>query len=126
MSSTSHADTAHATSNRTSPEALRPKPRGGKVWARIVWMAAAPAVLLLAAAHTATRGGGALGWADLVLWLAAAAAIGVRWLDIHRWAGTTAELEPATTSDWRSYSLRILITAAVAWVASHAPALLGG
>ena len=74
---------------------------------------------LAALAVTIMQAGGVLSLRDalygaLVLVLAC-----VRWLDITRYAGTTADSRPATMRDLRRYAVILAGVAALGWLVAH-------
>lgn len=85
---------------------------------RIFWMGLGNVALI----------GGALaiyksaGWtiADLFFWIVVGALIGVRYVDIVRYQGTTAHGEPATKAHLKRYVLVLLATAIVVWAVARA------
>lgn len=83
--------------------------------ARVYWMAIGNAMLFFCAMYAARlQAPSALDalYAGLVALL-----LVVRWLDITRLGGQTAEGEPATTAHWRRYALRLVpISAGVWWL----------
>lgn len=80
---------------------------------RITWMAFGNLALFLCAIMGAQRTAPSafdFVFAGLVLGLAA-----LRYVDIARYHGETAEGEPATLAHWRRYVLRLVVAAAATW-----------
>ncbi len=90
--------------------------------ARLFWMMLGNLVLAVTAFKIFEGPSLALTWADAVYWLTVACLVGVRYADIRYWDGKKADGEPATMTDWRRYSLLLLIAAAAAWILLHAVA----
>jgi len=58
--------------------------------------------------------------ANAAYWAAALAIVAVRYVDITRLGGRTAENEPASLAHWRRHAVIVLGSAAVAWIALRA------
>jgi hypothetical protein len=63
---------------------------------------------------------------DLVFWVAVSSLVVVRWLDVTRLEGKTAEGEPATMTHWRHYAAVVTGSALAAWLLAHAVAFFLG
>ena len=62
------------------------------------------------------------GWtiADLAYWLIVGLLVSARYIDIARFNGATADLEPATTAHLKRYSLLLVLGAAAVYVTARA------
>jgi len=65
-----------------------------------------------------------LGLADIALWLCAGVVVAARWIDLTKYAGTTAEGAPATLAHWRRHAIIIGGATSSLWIAAHAIAWL--
>jgi hypothetical protein len=86
---------------------------------RLLWMLIGHAVMALSALTIAQGVGFHVGVPDVVFAVATVACIAVRYWDITRFAGLTAGGEPATVTDWRRYTLILLLVALVLWGVAH-------
>lgn len=90
---------------------------------RIIWMAFGNLALFLCAIMGARRPAPStfdFVYVGLVIGLAA-----LRYLDIARYQGETAEGEPATLAHWRRYALGLVATAAATWALARLAAAKG-
>ena len=85
---------------------------------RVYWMVIGHA-LVAAMAYRIAQADGLLTAADLFFWLFVTSLIGVRYVDINRFGGRTAEGRPATMRHWQRYSLLVLGVDAIVWMVSH-------
>ena len=93
--------------------------------ARVFWMAFGNAALFLLAVSIAQRG--AVSYLDVGFWTLAAALLLVRYIDITRLGGLTADGQPASLGHWWRYAAWLLAASAVLWALAHAGAhLLSG
>ena len=92
---------------------------------RITWMGGGLAVIFLSAVRIAEKRPLFGVSADIALWLAALAAIAVRFVDVRFLAGQTAAGQPATLAHWRRYALVLVATAAAVWAAARLLARTG-
>jgi hypothetical protein len=86
---------------------------------RLGWMLVGHAALVLCAALIAQHTRSFLSPADLAFWAVAALTIGVRYLDIRKFAAQTVMGEPATMAHWRRYALMLVGVALVLWGLAH-------
>jgi hypothetical protein len=87
---------------------------------RVFWLIAGPVALVGAAICLFRYGDGA--WAALSagFWTLVLLMIGLRYLDITRFHGTTADDQPASLGDWKRYSVKLLVISAALWFAAVA------
>jgi hypothetical protein len=83
------------------------------------------AILTLVAVAIAQQGRDRAWATDATFWTAVASIVIVRYLDIALLDGATASGEPASLSDWRRYTARLLLIALVVWIVVHAVARIG-
>lgn len=90
---------------------------------RLFWMIFGNLILAICAVKITHADGRSTPVADIVFWATVVALIGARRIDIYRFSGLTATGKPATPSDWKRYSIILVVVAAAAWGVSH---LVGG
>lgn len=90
---------------------------------RTTWLMWGNFALLLCAAFVAQ--GIAPPLADLLFLLVAAGVIGIRYLDIARYHGSTSDGEPATLAHWRRYAIAMVLVSAVLWTFARVAAARG-
>jgi len=84
--------------------------------ARLGWMVALPAALILSA-YALAEGRTVAGVSPPVTLVAAVVlAVAVRWADVVLLGGRTADGEPATLASWRRYALVVTVAGAVLWL----------
>ncbi len=93
--------------------------------ARLYWMMGGNAALGFLLAFIA-KSRPAFSSFDLAYWAVFASLIAVRYVDVTRLGGSTAEGTPATRAHWRRYSAVLSAICVAAWAAAHAVALLIG
>ena len=93
--------------------------------ARLYWMLAGNFVASFLAFGIALHGHG-LSWRDLAYAAAVASLVAVRFVDVTRLGGTTADGDPATRSDWRRYSTVLLLIGGGVWIVAHGVAFVLG
>lgn len=93
---------------------------GRGVLTRLYWMLIGPALMLVAAGLIAKHPTWSLGWKDFMFWAAIASLIAVRWLDVRRFGGLTADGEPATLRHLRRHALLILGIGTAVWPLAQA------
>lgn len=91
---------------------------GWGVLLRVVWMGLGN-LALAGLAVTITQAGGRFTFRDGLYAVLIVALAGVRWLDITRYGGTTADGRPATMRDLRRYVVLLVVVAAGLLVACH-------
>ncbi|MBK9304438.1 MAG: hypothetical protein IPM94_11255 [bacterium] len=95
-----------------------PEPTGCLgVIVRLSWLAIGPALLFALTfkiGDTARFSG-----LDILFWVVAAGMVVVRYLDIARLGGQTANCEPAGMRDWRRYAVAVPVVAGVLWALAH-------
>lgn len=89
---------------------------------RLVWMFFGNAALVLIAVHIAQRG--SFSALDGVFWGVVVAMIGLRFLDVTRLGGLTAEGAPASMRDWQRYAAYTLVAALLLYGLAHGVARL--
>jgi hypothetical protein len=87
---------------------------------RIIWMLFGNAALALLAVHIAQAG--SFSAVDVLFWAVVAAMVGVRYIDVTRLGGLTAEGEPATLRHWQRYTGYLLAASAGLYTLAHAVA----
>jgi hypothetical protein len=105
----SHEPPAAAATQESAP--------GLGVALRLVWMGLGN--LLLAAAAILIMQHPGYSASDVLFWSTVLGLVLVRWLDISRYGGTTADYRPATPRDLRRYAVGLVAVAALAWVGAH-------
>lgn len=90
---------------------------------RIFWMFFGLGALALVAAVTARDGAGEPSWRDALFWGLVIALVIARYLDVERFGGRTADGQPASLSDVRSYAVRLFGGSLALWAAVHASSL---
>lgn len=84
---------------------------------RLVWLAFGNAALVILAGLIVQKG--AYSYLDVIFWAIPGLLISLRYIDITRFQGLTAECEPATLKHWSRYSIILLLISAVLWVLAH-------
>ena len=84
---------------------------------RIIWLVVGNAALLLLTILITERR--SLSGLDIAFWAIVVALILLRYIDITRLNGLTANGEPASLQDWRRYVLLLLLIAGGVWVLAH-------
>lgn len=79
--------------------------------------------LLMGLGIIARSESGFLGVGDLLLVATVPLMILVRHWDVTKLNGTRADGEPATMQDWKAYSIRLVVVAALAWGMAHGIAM---
>lgn len=87
---------------------------------RLGWMVGGTLAMIVSGMSIAAQPSWTFGWRDVVFWSAALASIALRYLDVTRFAGETADGQPATRADLARYAAGLCLTAAVAWFCAHA------
>jgi hypothetical protein len=88
--------------------------------ARLYWMLVGNATLFISTIFILQHKGGMLHTADVVFWVTVAALVLTRYLDIKFLGGLTVTDKPASTANWRKYTIFLLIGSTAVWVLSHA------
>lgn len=91
---------------------------------RTLWMAWGNVALFLCAAKVADPAAPAA--TTVLLFLVAGGVIAIRYIDITRFAGQTAEGEPADLSHWRRYALGVVLVSVSLWGLARFVASRGG
>lgn len=84
---------------------------------RFIWLMAGNAALFLLTALIVQRK--ALSSLDIAFWVIVCAVILIRFIDITRMHGLTADGDPASLQHWRRYVLRLLLIGGGVWVLAH-------
>ncbi len=92
-------------------------PVGGQsLLLRSVWMLGGPVSVIACAAYLAEKHAPFPSVADALFVITAAVVILVRYIDIRRFNGTTADGETrATRDDWRQYAILFGVVSAAVW-----------
>jgi hypothetical protein len=85
---------------------------------RIYWMMLGNALVAIAA-YKIVQSADELSLVDLFYWVFVASLVMARYVDIRFLSGRTSEGQPATTTDWRRYSFRVLAISATVWLVAH-------
>jgi hypothetical protein len=88
---------------------------GASALVRLGWMVGGTLAMLVSGMSIAAQPRWTFGWRDVVFWSAALAAIVLRYLDVARFAGETADGRPATRAHFIRYAAGLCIAAALAW-----------
>ena len=88
---------------------------GGLV--RLAWLIGGGAALAMLALSIARRGSFSV--LDVAYWLVVVVTAIVRLIDITRFHGKTADLEPATMATWRRYVVKLALISAGVWALAH-------
>ncbi|MBX7082330.1 MAG: hypothetical protein K1X88_24190 [Nannocystaceae bacterium] len=83
--------------------------------ARLVWMGAGNAVLLLLALSIARLQPWTFSWRDLAYAVVLFGVVWVRWVDVNRLGGRTADGDPATPRDWQRWALALVLVGSSTW-----------
>lgn len=106
------------------PEAPSPKQSGVcGCLARVFWMLLGNVALVFCAVFIARGTAGFLSAADIVFWIAVAAMLAVRYVDIARLGGSTVTGKPAELRDWPRYAGVVSAYSLGLWLAAHGLAL---
>jgi hypothetical protein len=85
--------------------------------ARLTWMAFGNLALAVLAVLIVKANG--FSFADVLFWATVAGLISVRYIDITRLGGLTADSEPASLRHWYRYAGGLLAASAAAWTLAH-------
>jgi hypothetical protein len=85
---------------------------------RLVWLAAGNAFLVIMAGLIIQKG--TFSVLDILFWALTGSLVLIRYYDITRLEGLTAESEPANLGHWRRYSVLLLFISAAIWAFAHA------
>jgi hypothetical protein len=88
--------------------------------ARAFWMMLGNILLLVLCLSIARQLPWTFTWRDGAYALGLGTLLAVRWIDITRLGGRTADGDPATTDDWRRWALRTSAFAAAGWCFAQA------
>ena len=88
---------------------------GAGLLTRLTWLVIGNAALLGCAAVIARDDLAPLSLLSAIFWVIVAGLIGIRYVDITRYAGLTSKGEPATLKDWKLYSVGLAMVAAAVW-----------
>ena len=86
---------------------------------RVLWLASNLALLVFGVLIL-RDGKGPLSMQSIAYWVAAAGAIGLRYLEVTRLDGTTLDGKPASRKHWVRYTTRLLPIAVLGWLAALA------
>jgi hypothetical protein len=85
---------------------------------RLTWLAVGN-LALIATALLVLKAGRFSG-ADVAFWSVLVGLVLVRFVDVSRFSGYTADGQPATMAHWRGYSLKLVAAWSVLWGLAHA------
>ncbi len=97
------------------PASIEPSESPASGLARIVWMGAGNAVLLMLALSIARVQPWTATWRDLAYGAVLFGVLWVRWIDVTRFGGRTADGDPASKRDWQRWATAVLVVAGAAW-----------
>jgi hypothetical protein len=86
---------------------------------RLGWMAFGVIALAITAMTMAAHPTWTLGWRDAAFWGTALVMGVLRYVDVTRFGGETADGTPATTRDLRNYLLGLTLAVSAAWAVVH-------
>ena len=109
-------------SQHSTPKLAPPPTQTGflGLMVRLIWMLFGNAALALLAVHIAQAG--SFSMVDVLFWAVVVVMVGVRYIDVTRFGGLTAEGEPATLRHWRRYTGYLLAASAGLYTLAHAVA----
>jgi hypothetical protein len=84
---------------------------------RMIWLLAGNAALFILAILIFQKR--VFSILDAGFWAVVAALILLRYMDITRLKGLTADSEPATLKHWRSYVVKLLLASCALWALAH-------
>ena len=96
---------------------------GRAVLGRFYWMLLGN-ILLICITIAIYKAAKIFSWLDIFYLFIVFSMVCTRYFDIKYWGGLTSTGEPATISDWRRYSLFLVIIALAVLVAVHLPSLV--
>lgn len=112
-------------SPRACPEADSPQQHLGGCLTRLCWMMLGNAALVFLSVAIAWKRVEIPSWADAAFWTVVAGIIAVRYLDVSRFGGRTADgRETATMHHWRRYALVLIGASVILWGVAHGAAYL--
>jgi hypothetical protein len=85
-------------------------------FARLYWMMLGNVAVLMTALAIARMPTWTIGWRDVLYALFVVGLVAVRWFDVTKLEGRTADGAPATLSDWRRFSMVVAALGAAAWI----------
>ncbi len=88
-----------------------PEPLGAGCAVRVLWLIGGPVAVAFTAAVLARHETSNVFVVAAVFWGSVLAMLGLRYLDVTRLGGLTADGEPATLAHFRRYSLTVAVTA---------------
>lgn len=110
---------------RKHPETDSSQQHLGGCLTRLCWMMLGNAALVFVGVAIAWKRAGIPSWADAVFWAIVVGLIVVRYLDISRFGGQTADgRETATMRHWRRYALLLVGASVILWGVAHGAAHL--
>lgn len=111
------------------PKELHEQPPVGGIGCltRILWMIVGNMVLLFSVSFIVRGHYASFSGADMVFWITVGLLVLLRYADIARFHGTTAQgHQPATMAHWRRYAVWLVAMAALLWFLAHGIAYLIG
>ncbi len=91
---------------------------------RLLWLAFGNAALAVMTGLIVQKG--TFSPLDILFWAIPGLLVLIRYYDITRLHGLTAECEPATLKHWSRYSILLLMTSALLWIFAHTIRLIIG
>jgi hypothetical protein len=111
----------HSTASlvRGSPQAASEEGSSAGCLLRLIWMGPGNIVLLFLAASISRMPSWSFSFWDVGFWLTVPALIAIRYLDVARFEGLTANGEPASRRDVRRYAVGLGLVALALWLAAQ-------
>jgi len=95
---------------------------GWKFLVRFSWLLVGNVILFFLASSIVVNKAGIT--SDYAYWITVVALIGIRLLDIKKFAGETADFEPATMVHWRKYTIKLILLALLVYILAKGLAYL--
>jgi len=87
---------------------------GWKFLVRFSWLLIGNVILFFLAVSMVVNKAGIT--CDYAYWITVVALIGIRLLDIKKFAGETTDFEPATIVHWRKYTIKLILFALLVYI----------
>jgi hypothetical protein len=94
---------------------------------RILWIGVGNMALVFSATFIAQGHYASFSKADMVFWITVVLMVLIRYVDITRFQGLTAQgHQPATLAQWRRYVVLLIVISSLLWLLAHGIAYLIG
>jgi hypothetical protein len=97
------------------PGGDRPSTPLSHLFVRVGWMLLGNVLLVFFAVAILLEPAWTFTWKDALFWSAAATVVVLRWIDVTRMGGLTAQGEPATRRDVARYAAGVLVVSGAVW-----------